>query len=436
MLNLYISVFKLMNNLKTSRTILAISIATMLLLSGTNAFAEIGSGPRSASPGFGTSSLTLNDNGFGATFSGNGGYSADGIGMNPSTSGPISADIPAGSTVVDAFLYATTTFNPALASVTVELDDVSYTLSPMPFNTYDGCCDLLSFKYSGADLVAQVAAKYVSDGPGVIDFTAEEISPGKSATDGIALVVIFSNPAEPFRTIAVLDGSLATAGEQTLIGLAEPLDKTVSGFEATLALGIAFSAQDQFGAAASHACGEDTAQGSTVDINSVRLTSCAGNFDDSIDTVANGNLFTVGGVGDVVDNPDDPLQLPADGDTPRTTDDELYDLEPLLAQGITLIDMDTTNVSADDLIFLSILAITAQASVGEICGDGIDNDDDGNVDEGCQVEDGVVGGQYLPIDATTLLVAGVQANAIWILSALAVIGSVAFGTLFITTRRS
>jgi hypothetical protein len=336
---------------------------------------------------------------------------------------------------VDAFLYATTLGNPSIVSVTVELDDVSYVLSPMPFNTYDGCCDLLSFKYSGADLVSQVAAKYVSDGPGVIDFTAEEISPGSTITDGVALVVIFSNPAEPFRTIAILDGSLASSGEQTLIGLAEPLDKTVPGFEATLALGIGFSAQDQFGAAPSHQCGEDDDQGSTVDINGVRLTSCAGNFDDSVDPVSNGNLFTVGGVGDVVDNPDDPLQAPADGDSPRTTDDELYDLEPLLAQGITVIDMDTTNASFDDLVFLSIFAITAQASVGEICDDGIDNDEDGSIDEGCQIIQ-VVGGELLPIDATALLVAGSQANAVWILSALAVIGSVAFGTLYITTRRN
>ena len=50
--------------------------------------------------------------------------------------------------------------------------------------------------------------------------------------------------------------------------------------------------------------------------------------------------------------------------------------------------------------------------------------------------DDVVGGEFLPIDSTALLVAGAQTNAVWILSALAVIGSVAFGTLYITTRRN
>jgi len=46
-----------------------------------------------------------------------------------------------------------------------------------------------------------------------------------------------------------------------------------------------------------------------------------------------------------------------------------------------------------------------------------------------------VGGEFLPIDTTPLLVAGAQTNAFWILSTLAVIGSIAFGALYLTTRR-
>jgi len=415
MLYLYIYIDSPLNNLKNSRTVLAISIASMLLFSGTNAFAEIGTGPPNESPGFGTSSLTLNDNGDGATFSGNGGYSADGLGTLAS-SGLIQAEIPAGSTVVSAYLYATTQSDSTPATVTVELDDVSYILAETPFNTYDGCCELESFKYTGADLTAQVAAKYASDGPGVFDFKVEEISPGPFTTDGVALVVIYSNPGLPFKTIAVMDGSLATAGEETLIGLAEPLDKTIPGFEATLALGIGFSYQGN--PPGSHICGGG--QFSTVDINGVNLTPCAGHMDDG-DVVSDGALNTVGGVGDNTANP------PTDGE-----DDELYNLEPLLASGITVIDMDTANTSANDLIFLLILAITAQASVGEICGDGIDNDDDGQIDEGCTVDGDVVGGEFLPIDSTSLLIAGFQSSAIWMLPALA--GIAGTGAYYIRAR--
>ncbi len=48
----------------------------------------------------------------------------------------------------------------------------------------------------------------------------------------------------------------------------------------------------------------------------------------------------------------------------------------------------------------------------------------------------VVGGELLPIDSTALLLAGTQTNAVWILSALVVIGSIAFGALYITSKKN
>ncbi len=47
-----------------------------------------------------------------------------------------------------------------------------------------------------------------------------------------------------------------------------------------------------------------------------------------------------------------------------------------------------------------------------------------------------VGGELLPIDSTALILAGAQTNAVWIMSALAVIGSVAFGALYITSKKN
>jgi len=55
--------------------------------------------------------------------------------------------------------------------------------------------------------------------------------------------------------------------------------------------------------------------------------------------------------------------------------------------------------------------------------------------EFCTGQD-MVGGEFLPIDSTALLLAGAQTNAVWILSALAVIGSVAFGALYITSKKN
>ena len=48
----------------------------------------------------------------------------------------------------------------------------------------------------------------------------------------------------------------------------------------------------------------------------------------------------------------------------------------------------------------------------------------------------IVGGELLPIDSTALLLAGAQTNAVWIMSALAVIGSVAFGALYLTSKKN
>ena len=53
--------------------------------------------------------------------------------------------------------------------------------------------------------------------------------------------------------------------------------------------------------------------------------------------------------------------------------------------------------------------------------------------EDCNV---AVGGELLSIDTTALILAGAQTNAVWIMSALAVIGSVAFGALYITSKKN
>ncbi len=46
-----------------------------------------------------------------------------------------------------------------------------------------------------------------------------------------------------------------------------------------------------------------------------------------------------------------------------------------------------------------------------------------------------IGGEFIPIDATAVLIAGAQTNALSILGAFVVIGAIAFGTLYFTTKR-
>jgi len=46
-----------------------------------------------------------------------------------------------------------------------------------------------------------------------------------------------------------------------------------------------------------------------------------------------------------------------------------------------------------------------------------------------------VGGEFIPIDTTAVLLAGVETNALSILSAFVVIGAIAFGVLVISVKR-
>jgi hypothetical protein len=300
-----------------------------------------------------------------ATFSGTGGYSADGLGQF-TPGGNIQAEVPAGSTVVQAYLYGTYygTTDPTLAERTIDFDGTSVELTKI------GEVNIF-LSTARADVTAQVATK-VGAGGGITDFAVNSDS---ELLDGVALVVLFSHPALPFTTIAVLDGGASQAGDSATFTFAAPLDKTIAGFSARLSLGSGFSYQ---GLVPGHECG-DVAQSSIVDINGSRLTSCAGHYDDG--DAGNGALITVGGVGDSTANPSDPNQQPGDGALPRVEDDELYDLDPFLAQGDADVTISTSNPSQDDNLFLAVIAITARATVTtENCTNGLDDDGDGLID--------------------------------------------------------
>ena len=287
-------------------------------------------------------------------FFGNGGYSADGCGTLGTTC-TLDANVTDGATVEGAWLYAATQ-QTCPATVGLLLDGTPYTLPELVHNTFDAF-DLCSYR---AEVTDQVEATIGGTG-GITTFTVTEVSPSSLGIDGTALVVVFSDDDEKQTSVIVLDGGLDSDGATTTFGLAAPLDKTVLDFEATLALGINFGFQGT--GDMSNLCGG--VQNSQVDINDVRLTSCAGHTDDG--TESNGALITVGGVGDSTNNPADPFA------TSGVEDDELYNIADFLDEGITTINMTTVNPSDNDNIFFAIVAINAKASL-EICDDGIDND--------------------------------------------------------------
>jgi hypothetical protein len=277
------------------------------------------------------------------TYVGDYGVSTAGWGST-TQAGTIEASVPVGATVVAAYLY-TSTFGfsgaPIAASVGGSLAGTSVSYTALPVNS-DACCSL----QAGRMDVTSIVAPIVDGGPGgVYNFAITETDPGQ---DGEALVVVYSLASLPTTTIGILDGFAATLGDTTSINFSQPLDPTVPGFTATMAIGDGFS-YDGNGCTGS-------GQTSTISVNGTVITNNAGCNDSSVDGAgneANGNLITVGGF----INGLSPF-------LPSVVDDhEMYNLVPQITTGDTSITVNTYNTSHDDNIFLAVFDVSGEAGI-------------------------------------------------------------------------
>ena len=257
------------------------------------------------------------------TFTGKGNWSLDGA---PGTSGTLQAAVPDGSTVVKAYLYATTFFGGSISSATLAGNSVTGFTALAPL---EGGLPLQAFR---ADVTTLVAGLVGDGDPALFNFAI--VNSSGFNVDGFVLAIVYSNPAEKDRTITFLDGASNPTGDTFTISYGEPLDPTEAGFEAIMSLGIGFSAGGS--------------QSSTISVNGSTLSTIAGGADDGF--LANGALITVGGIGDSIANP-------------GASDDELYDLTPFLSAGATSTTVTTLNASGDDNIFFAGINVTAEASV-------------------------------------------------------------------------
>lgn len=268
------------------------------------------------------------------SFNGKVDLSTDGWGSLSNT-GQIRASAPSGSTVVAAYLY-TSTFFGAGTPTTVSFANQSLSYDNSVSLPAPACCELAAHRVDVTSLV-----KPVIDGGsgGIYNFAIDEGANG-GGIDGHALVVVYSNPALPESSVGILDGYANVAGDTTSINFAEALDPTAPGFTAEMVLGIGFSC-----------CG----QRSRVEVNGELLTENAGNKDDGVDGVSNGNLITVGSF-------DDPYSAVNPG---YDDDHERYDLTSFIEKGDTSIKVDTFNASKDDLIFLAAFKVSGKAGFNE-----------------------------------------------------------------------
>ena len=281
-------------------------------------------------------------------------FSIDGLGTNNPAGGVIEVEKPTGATVRKAFLSCGG-FVSVNGVVTINGTGVNW----------DQSATVNGFVNTYADVTAIVQPIVDAAAAGRVPLTVAEGS-STFSIDGCALGVVLDDPTQTRDSSAiVLFGGQQSSGDSFAITLAEPLDLTDPTSTADMGLAISYSAQDQTGSGGSHLCGTQSAMDSQIDVNGTRLTSCAGNADDGVGTIANGMLFTVGGLDDSNDDPADPFQRAADGGTPRVRDDELYNLKPFVHTGDTLINVNTINPSNDDNIFVAYFRTSVPSVVGE-----------------------------------------------------------------------
>lgn len=266
-----------------------------------------------------------------ATFVGNVGYSSDGFGST-TQSGTISASVPAGSTVLAAYLYSSLFSNSTASGVGATLGGTAVSFGPAVAQVPSG------FGLSSVRANVTSIVKPIIDGGagGIYNFAITEAI---STQDGEALIVVYSNPALAIATFALLDGFSISSGDSTAVNFATPLNPAAPGFFAEMFLGIGFSCCNQ---------------ASTITVNGTVITTVAGDNNDGAQ-VANGSLITVGGF-------DDPFStlLPTYGN-----DRERYNLAPFITAGDTSIAIRTVNPSGDDNIFLAGFYVSGVASINE-----------------------------------------------------------------------
>ncbi len=116
---------------------------------------------------------------------------------------------------------------------------------------------------------------------------------------------------------------------------------------------------------------------------------------------------------------------------------EAFDSGNILVDFVSIINappVTEMSVSAPEISSLVIRQITPGARDGFLI-DGYNIDDLQFTGPECDEQINEIGGKIIPIESASLILTGIQTNAVWVMSALAAIASITFGTLYISLRR-
>ena len=290
------------------------------------------------------------------SYSGHVGLSVNGGGSTASTlPNGLTTEIPAGSTVIAAYLY-TSTYNGIGAAAG----------SPAPSSSAGGTFGGSAVTYTalipnasdtglqaGRTDVTSIVQSVVNPGGvgatgGVYNFGVTESNTGNQ--DGEVLIAVYTNPSLPSASVGILDGSASSAGDSSAINFSG----SPAGLTTLLSIGDGFS-YDLGGA--------QNTQASTIKVDGSLLTSAAGNCDLSQDggtppnatSCSNGDLITAGVLGlnaDGTVNTAYSNPFTAIGETNTNLDHELYNISSLVGPSYgNTISLSTFNSSNDDNIF-------------------------------------------------------------------------------------
>ena len=263
--------------------------------------------------------------------------SIDGFG-SLSNNGVIQANIPTGSIIQRAYLYAASVWNNPVNGVTFHGNALSV-----------GSATILGPDENPAttarwDVTSIITSSFTG---GLQDFSILE----NGDNDGEVLVVAYSNPSTQGFTSVILDGELSTGGDTIQFDFASPY--TGGDFLVSLASSYSRQPSGQFTQI-------DVTTNSTINR---RLTTSAGGADDRTtgELSDNGNLITVGGIGD---NPANVAPTTEPMDT--NPDDEYYNLAlgnsanpaPFILPGDTFLRLTTKNPTDDDNVFGMFITIS------------------------------------------------------------------------------
>lgn len=259
-------------------------------------------------------------------------------------SGTIQVEKPNGAVVRKAYLLSATT---GFANARLSTGDITLQGNAVVWGQ-EIPSSIYSYNY-WADVTAMVKSTIDSAPAGLVDLTLTEAS--TLNVDGEILAVIFDDPNQTTdNTVMLYFGAQDVNGDSFVIDFGSPIDKSDPNLVIDYSLGISYGYQTSI----------VNNQYSQVDVNGTRLTTSAGGQDDGAG--ANGALITVGGIGDSNANPPDPNTLPIN----ERTDDELYDLVPLVNDGATSIRIDTLNPSDDDNILFAAVFVGTQRGISAI----------------------------------------------------------------------